>query len=107
MFEAARKPNVQNASSYDISYVNKLLVKYNHDQARSPIEKSNDQPRDELRFQSRLVQKQRGNEVQLVIVTAHDLAASKRENSSKMINTVKKRHSGLSEVIYKPSLSID
>ena len=53
MFEVARKPHDQNASSYGISYENTLLVKHKDDAAPfTHWHKINDRARDELRFQS-------------------------------------------------------
>ena len=65
------------APSNDMSYVNTQLVKHKVDGA--PVThwiQINDRARDGLRFQSRILHKQRGNEVEWV--TALDIRASKR-----------------------------
>ena len=95
--ETARKPQDQNASSNGISYENTLLVKHNDDAAPfTHWNKSNDQTRDELRFQSRFLHNKeamKSNESQ------YSIFERAREKRTKAINRERNRDSSRSDAI--------
>ena len=78
VFQAARKSHDQKATSCGISYANTQLAKHEDDGAPfSHRNKINDQPRDGVKFQTRILYGQSGIEIEWITVL--DIRTSKRE----------------------------
>ena len=92
------------ASSNGMSYVNTQLANHKHDVASfTHWNKISDQPRDGLKFQNHILDRQRSSDVKWVTALAR--RASKREKGATAINHARKRDSAWSDVIKTVTLN--